>query len=151
MGAAGVAAALYGLVFGLRAWRHDGAPRRASGRAFEPKEALVFAATVGAILFASAVLNDWVGESGVVLSAAAAGFADTHAAAISVASLVASGRIDAEQAVVPILAAFTTNSVTKAVIARATGGRRFALEVWPGLILVLAAAWGGWAVAVGAG
>jgi uncharacterized membrane protein (DUF4010 family) len=75
-----------------------------------------------------------------------AGFADTHSAAISVASLVASGRLEAEDADIPILAGFTTNSLTKAVLAWTAGGRRFALQVWPGLVLVLAGAWGGWAV-----
>jgi len=145
MVAAGAAAAAYGAVFGVRAWRHDGEVKMAGGRAFEPKTAVFFAGTVGVILFASALLNEWIGNSGVAISAGAAGFADTHAAAISVASLVASGRIDAEDAVIPILAGFTTNSITKAVISWAAGGRRFALMIWPGIVLVLAAAWGGWA------
>lgn len=144
MTAAGIAAAGYGIVFAARAWQHQGAGEVVHGRAFEPREALIFAATVGIILFVSAVLNEWIGESGVVVSAALAGFADTHAAAISVASLAATGHIEPGEAVVPILTAFTTNSITKAVVSYASGGRRFALEVWPGLGLVLAAAWAGW-------
>jgi uncharacterized membrane protein (DUF4010 family) len=144
MAVAGTAALAYGVVFGVRAWRHDGEPHTARGRAFEPKTALVFAATVGVILLVSAFLNDAFGEAGVTVSTAAAGFADTHSAAISVASLVATGHVDAEDAVLPILAGFTTNSVTKAVLAWTSGGRRYALEIWPGLLLVLVAAWGGW-------
>lgn len=146
MAAAGLTAAAYGLIFGIRALRHEGGINLAPGRAFEPKTAVIFAGTVASILFVSAVLNDLLGEAGVTLSAAVAGFADTHSAAISVASLVASGRLDAEDAVLPILAGFTTNSITKAVLAWTTGSRRFALDIWPGLGLVLAAAWGGWAV-----
>lgn len=146
MGAAGVAAAAYGLVFSLRALRHDEEDAATSGRAFEPKTAVIFAATVGVILLASAFFNDTFGRAGATISTAAAGFADTHSAAISVASLVASGRLEAEDAVIPILAGFTTNSLTKAVLAWTAGGRRFALQVWPGLVLVLAGAWGGWAV-----
>jgi uncharacterized membrane protein (DUF4010 family) len=147
MVAAGVAAFAYGLVFGLRAWRDEGEAHSAPGRAFEPKSAVLFAATVGGILFLSAALNEWLGETGIVLSAAAAGFADTHSAAISVASLVAAGKLDASAAVVPILAGFTTNSVTKAVLAWTSGGRSYAFSIWPGLVLVLVAAWGGWAAA----
>ena len=46
-------------------------------------------------------------------------------------------------AVVPILAALTTNTLTKAAFAIATGGRVFALYVIPGLILMAAATWAG--------
>lgn len=144
--AAGVMAMAYGLVFGLRALRDDADHQAPPGRAFEPRSALLFAATVGAILFVSAALNEWLGEAGLTLSAAAAGFADTHSAAISVASLVSAGKVTPEDAVVPILTAFTTNSLTKAVLAWTAGGRRFAFDIWPGLILVLAGAWGGLAV-----
>ena len=44
-----------------------------------------------------------------------------------------------------MLAALTTNTVTKAVLAYTIGNRRYAVEVWLGLALVLGAAWGGWA------
>ncbi len=139
----GVLAAGYGLVFGLRALRDDGDHHAPPGRAFEPKTAVIFAATVGGILFASAALNEWLGEAGLAISAGAAGFADTHSAAISVASLVASGRVEPADAALPILAGFTTNSITKAVLAWTAGGRRFAFEVWPGIAIVLAGAWAG--------
>ena len=55
MAVAGVAAAGYGLVFGLRALRHDGENAIARGRAFEPRTAVLFALAVGAILFALAM------------------------------------------------------------------------------------------------
>ncbi len=144
---AGLAAFGYGLVFGIRALKSEQDPEIASGRAFEPKTAIIFAATVGVILFISAILNAWLGAAGVTLSTAAAGFADTHSAAISVASLVASGNLDAHDAALPILLGFTTNSLTKAVLAWTSGGKRFAFEIWPGLVLVLIAAWSGWAIA----
>jgi len=32
------------------------------------------------------------------------------------------------------------------VLAAASGGRRFALEVWPGVIATAALAWAGWAI-----
>ena len=42
-----------------------------------------------------------------------------------------------------MLAAFTTNTVTKMVFAVTAGGRTFALYVIPGLLLMLVAAWAG--------
>jgi len=146
MAFAGLAASGYGALFGLRALRDEAAEHHEpGGRAFEPKTAVVFAATVTVILFVSAALNDWLGNRGVLISAAVAGFADTHSAAIAVAGLAAGGRIAPADAVVPILAAFTTNSVTKMVLAATSGDRRFAAEVWPGVIATAAMAWVGWA------
>jgi len=144
MTVAGICAAAYGLLFGLRSLRSDAPVDAAKGRAFEPKTAVVFALTVTVILLVSATLNDLFGEAGVTISAAFAGLADTHGAAIAVASLVATGDLAAEDAVLPILAAFTTNSISKAVVAYLSGGRRFAFQIWPGLVLVLAGAWAGW-------
>jgi uncharacterized membrane protein (DUF4010 family) len=60
-----------------------------------------------------------------------------------VASLVSDGRIKPPQTIIPVLAAFTTNTVTKMVFAVTAGGRQFALYVIPGLLLMLAAAWAG--------
>ena len=59
------------------------------------------------------------------------------------ASLVADGRLEPPAAVVPILVALTTNTVTKMIFAFSAGGRTFALYVIPGLILMVVAAWAG--------
>jgi uncharacterized membrane protein (DUF4010 family) len=140
---AGIAAAGYGALFALRALREPAEVEAPAGRAFEPRTAIAFAVTVTAILLVSAALNDWLGNTGLIISTAVAGFADTHSAAISVASLVAAGKISAADAVIPILGGLTTNSVTKAVLALTSGGRPFARAVWPGIVLVAVAAWGG--------
>jgi uncharacterized membrane protein (DUF4010 family) len=103
----------------------------------------VFAATVSAILVASAAVNQWLGSAGLAVAAGIAGFADTHSAAISVASLVSAGKITAPDGVLPILIGLTTNTATKSVIAITTGGRGFALQIIPGLLLVILAAWAG--------
>lgn len=113
------------------------------GRAFDLRDALLFAATVSSVLVLAAALNDWAGERGVLISTALAGFADTHAAAVSTASLVASGNLDASSAVVPILAGMTTNTLTKSIAAYITGKRPFAVPVWVGLAAVIGAAWAG--------
>jgi len=96
---------------------------------------------MAAVLLASAALNSWLGQKGVIAAVAVAGLADTHSAAVSVASLVAAGKMNARDAVIPCLAGLTTNTVTKAVLAVTAGGRRFATQIIPGLILVIAAAW----------
>lgn len=144
---AGVAAAGYGSVFALRATRPDGLEHAAGyGRAFDLKGSVIFAGTVGVVMFVSAALTDAFGERGLLVGAAAAGFADAHSAAISAASVAAAGRVAPEDAVLPVIAAFTTNTMTKAVVAwLACRGRYFA-EVALGLGLVLAAAWGGLAL-----
>ena len=118
-----------------------GAVPSAAGHVFELKGALIFGATISAVLLVSATLNDAVGARGVLLGTALAGFADTHAAAISAATLVANGNLAARDAVVPILAGLTTNTITKAVAAYAAGRFRFALPVWIGLAAMNAAAW----------
>jgi uncharacterized membrane protein (DUF4010 family) len=112
------------------------------GRPVEVRLAIFFAATVTGVLFLSAAMNQWAGRAGLVAAAALAGFADTHAAAISVASLAAAGKLAPPDALVPILAAFSANTVTKGALAL-RGGRPFAVRVIPGLLLVLAAAWAG--------
>lgn len=139
----GIAATGYGMAFAIQAFRGGQGEEIHPGRAFSLRTAMVFASTLTAILFLAAALQEWLGEDGVAIAAAAGGFADTHAPAISVATLVANGRLTADQALMPILLAFTTNSLTKIVLAMTGGGRRFALRVVPGVVLVLAAAWGG--------
>ena len=147
--AAGVAAAGYGAIFTVRALRQKAEESEPSRHPFSLVAALVFAATLSAVLLASAALRHWFGEAGAILGAALGGFVDTHAAAISIAAMVAGGKLTATGAVIPILAGLTTNTVTKIVVAATTGGRAFAIRVIPGLLLVAAAAWGGAIVVLG--
>ena len=138
---AGLAAAGYGLLFAFRLTGPVPDSPVTPGEAFSLEAALLFAATLAVILIAAAALKTWFGDNGLLAAAALAGFADTHSAAISMASLVAAGKMPAQDACIPILAGFTTNSITKIALAIASGSRAFALRVVPGLILVLAAAW----------
>jgi uncharacterized membrane protein (DUF4010 family) len=110
--------------------------------AFSLKSAVFFAGMIAVMLFLSAALNARLGRAGVLAAAAVAGFADTHSAAVSVASLVAAGKFAAWDAVIPILAALTTNTISKAAVAISTGGRRFAMQIIPGLVNIIAATWG---------
>jgi len=140
---AGLMAVAYGAIFTIRALRQPAGGEQAGGRAFNPVTALVFALTLSFIMVAAAALQDWLGEKGIILAAALAGFVDTHSAAISVASLVASGKMTVADAVLPILAGLSTNTISKLVLASTGGGRSFAVRVIPGLILVVLAAWAG--------
>ena len=140
---AALAAIIYGSIFTIQALQQKTESEAQRGRAFSLTAAIVFAVTLSAILVVAAALQDWFGESGIVAAAALAGFVDTHSAAISVASLVASGKMRAADAVFPILAGLSTNSISKMFIASFSGGRSFALRVTPGLILVALAAWAG--------
>jgi uncharacterized membrane protein (DUF4010 family) len=140
---AGLAAVAYGIAFTIGAFGQKTEDQMQPGRAFSLPTALAFALTLSVILIASAALRQWFGERGIVAAAAIAGFVDTHSAAISVASLVASGKMDAADAVIPILAGLSTNTISKIILACTSGGRSFAIRVVPGLILVIVAAWVG--------
>lgn len=138
---AGAAAAAYGLLITLRGARaHRGEPPPA-GRPFNPRLALLFAATMGALMLVTTFLTDRFGAGGAGVAAALAGFADAHSAAAAVASLQAGGRVTAEQAVLPILAGFTTNASSKLIVAITTGDRAFVVQVVPGVLLSVGAAW----------
>jgi uncharacterized membrane protein (DUF4010 family) len=138
---AGGAAVSYGAAFTLLAFRHAGRDAAQTGGAFSLKTALTFGSILAVILVVSAGLQESLGESGVLLAAVVAGLVDTHAAAISVASLVVSGKVTPQEAIVPILAGLTSNTVTKIIIAGTSGGWGFAIRVIPGLVIVALAAW----------
>jgi uncharacterized membrane protein (DUF4010 family) len=140
---AGVVAAVYGLAFTLLAARNAGGDTVQTGGVFSLNTALAFGVILGLVLIISAGLQTRYGGTGVLLAAAIAGLVDTHAAGISVATLVASGKITPQDAVLPILAGLTSNTLTKIVMAATSGGSAFALRVVPGLILVTLAAWVG--------
>ena len=141
LAAGGAVAALYGLAFTFRA-AHAGEPgEQAPGRAFSVTTALVLAASMSFMLVAVAALKLWFGDAGVIAGLALAGIVDAHSASVSAASLVVSGQLAAEQAVIPVLAAVSTNASAKIVMALSAGSPAFALRIVPGVLLSLAAAW----------
>ncbi|MBC7479879.1 MAG: MgtC/SapB family protein [Pseudorhodobacter sp.] len=138
---AGGAAMAYGTAFTLLAARNSGGDAVQTGGVFSLKTALAFGSILAPILVISAGLQERFGGAGVLLAAVVAGLVDTHAVAISVATLVASGKVTPQDAVLPILAGLTSNTLTKIIMAATSGGWAFALRVLPGLILVALAAW----------
>ena len=142
---AGIGAVGYGLVFTRRAIHAPLPGDYVHGRAFRLRTALIFAAALSTIAVAVAGLNQWLGSAGTMAGAALAGLADAQAAVASVASLSAGSKLTPAQTVVPILAALTSNTVTKITLATSAGGRPFARQVVPGLLIVIGLAWlGAW-------
>ncbi|MET0535338.1 MAG: MgtC/SapB family protein [Steroidobacter sp.] len=144
--ASGVAAVLYAGFFALRSFREASDSEAPKGRPFDPKTALIFVLVVGLTLVISTLLTQWLGDRGLMLAAGVAGFTDAHAAAISSASLAASGRTQVEFAALAVLVGFTTNTMSKTIVAFSLGDRRYALELVPGLALMAVAAWVAWSV-----
>jgi uncharacterized membrane protein (DUF4010 family) len=142
---AGVAAIAYALIFVTLSSKIPSPNEPRAGRAFDLRVALFFAMTITMILFLCSFLNQKYGDRGLLIGAALSGLADTHATAISIASLVSAGKLFPESAVFPILLGFTTNTLTKVVVAFTVGGYRFALRLLPGLVaVVLAGFFGMW-------
>lgn len=143
-----VVAIAYGLLLARRAQQKpvdDALP----GRAFELRRAFGFALLVTLVMFISGVLVERYGTGGASLGVALAGFADTHSAAASAAALAASGSLPNTAAVLGILLAVSTNTVSKTVVAFVSGGATFGLRILLGLVLMMIALWGGVALRMG--
>jgi uncharacterized membrane protein (DUF4010 family) len=140
----GLTMAAYGAVITLNSFNHQSQEMSQPSRSFSVKTALILALVIAFVLTASAGLKAWFGQAGLVVASAVAGLADVHAAAISVASLAASSKINATNAVVPILVAFSVNAISKMITAAVTGGKVFFQQVTLGLVLQVSAIWLGW-------
>ena len=150
LAAGGLAALLYALLI----LRHRQAPTAQPdpptirGRAFSLPAAAGFALSLGLVMLASAALSQTLGDQGLIIGAIVSGLADAHAAAASAASLLAAGKIQAQQAVLPILLGLSSNMLTKTVVAYQAGGMAYARRVVPGLLWITAGVWLGYALAV---
>jgi uncharacterized membrane protein (DUF4010 family) len=144
LAAAGIAALAYAAFFTLRSARRAHEREPPAGRPFDPKTAIVFVLVVGVTLVVSAALTQWLGNRGLLIASAVSGFSDAHAAGISAATLARSEQTSTQFATLAILVAFSTNAVSKSVVAFSMGTRQYAMELLPGLILMVASAWLGW-------
>lgn len=139
--AAGLGAAVYAALFTWRSTREPAPPGGAIGRPFELRTAFVFVAVVATALLASALLTQELGDSGLMLATAVSGLADAHAAAISAASLAASGTVGVDLAVIAVLAGLSSNALSKIAVAGSLGDRAYALALVPGIVFSVGAAW----------
>lgn len=102
--------------------------------------AIFFAALMSGFTAIATAAHERFGERAAMLAAVVGALADTHAAAASLAALVAGGRIETGQLALPLVLAVTVNTCSKWAAARAGGGGRFARAVLPGLCLTVAGA-----------
>lgn len=130
--------ALYAFAFMPRKATED-VPPAADGRVFDLRVTVGLALVLGCATALASAMETTMGTRGLFVGAALTGFADAHAAAVSVATLVAQERVASDAAAWPILAAFATNSVAK-IAAAAAGGRKYALCVGAGVVLSTLAA-----------
>jgi uncharacterized membrane protein (DUF4010 family) len=141
LAAGGLVAIIYGVAFTLRASETASTEMDPAGRAFSVKTAFILGVTMAVMLVLMAALKSHLGDNGMTVGAAIAGLVDTHAAAISIVSLVASAKIVPAQAILPVITAMTANALTKIVVALSVGKGDFALRIIPGIGLSMAAAW----------
>ena len=110
-------------------------------RAISLRAGLAFSVALAAIMLAFTAVQQEFGPNALIAAAALAGLVNTQSAAISVALMVGSGQIAPQDAVLPILAAISTNTGMRVALAATLGGAGFAGRVIPGLLLGLAATW----------
>jgi len=113
---------------------------QAAGQRMDWRVAVGFVALMALLMLVNAAVRAWPGTGVLLGVAAVGGFADAHAATVSVAAQVAAGRVSAADAVWPVLAAFSANTLTK-IVAAAAGGGAFAWRVAAGLVLAAASTW----------
>lgn len=140
----GIATLLCGGALTLNALHRPVADAGKVSQSFSVKTAFYLAGIIAIVLLISAGLNQWFGQAGLVIGSAFVGLVDAHAPTVSVASFVANHQLLATEAALPILAAFSLNAVSKAITAVVSGGKVFAWQVVPSLVIQVAAVWMGW-------
>jgi uncharacterized membrane protein (DUF4010 family) len=135
---------VYGLAFVAATKGTNGSAEPVSGRAFEPKYALLFAGAFAAMLLAAALLQRILGESAAQGLIALGGLFDTHAATASAARLAAAGTLDIAPAAFAAMLAISANAAMKAAAALIVGGKSFAIRLCPSHLLMIGALWTAW-------
>ena len=105
-------------------------------------------ALVGAFSLVADLLIRWLGAPGALIGAAAMGLADAHAPAVSMATLMAGGRVPEAAAAIGVVLTLTTNMAVKVPTAFMTGGRAYGRQVTIGVLLLVAGLWMGGVAAV---
>ena len=109
--------------------------------AFHLPGSLAFAALLAGCTLGVSWIAARYGQDSALAGVALAGFADAHAAAASALALIAAGTFSAPTAVLAVLLALTANSLSKMLVAFASGGGRYGGWSSLGLALMLIAAW----------
>jgi uncharacterized membrane protein (DUF4010 family) len=115
-----------------------------SGRAFDFKSIIIFVALVIAFGIISTLIVSWFGQSGILFSAVATGLVDAHATSVSIATMVATGKIGVAPGALAIMVGLSANMIIKIPAAFVLGPRPFAIQVAVGLVLLLIGLWLGY-------
>ena len=142
----GVAILLCGGALTLNAMHRPVTDAGKVSQSFGIKTAFSMAGIIAVVLIFSAGLNQWFGQAGLVTGSALVGLIDAHAPTVSVASFVANHQLAAVDAALPILAAFSFNAIAKVIAAIVSGGKVFAWQLVPSLVIQVIAVWVGWLV-----
>ena len=141
------AALIMALLLGLAALRRSPAPQEADrrqGRAFSLSQALGLALLFTGVAALAAWMQHSLGAVATLVTAAIAGLADPHAASAAAMALAVRGEMSPELLQLAVLLAFSSNTLSKVVVACVAGGLRYGAPVSAGLLAVALAAWLPW-------
>jgi uncharacterized membrane protein (DUF4010 family) len=141
---AGLASSVLVAWWAMRGQAAASAESLPEGRAFSFKQALIFAIFLSLATALMKLANQHFGTAALSIGTALAGFADVHAAAASLLTLAASGQLSAQQALLPLLLAISSNTVSKIFAAWVGGGAAYGWRVGAGLMLILFCTWLPW-------
>lgn len=141
LGAAVLALLLVSACLQWLAHRSDLVVAQSSGRAFKLSQALLIAALIAGVSLLAAWLGERFGSAGVLVTTMLVALAEVHAAAAGVAQLQLSGAVPLDVACWGILGVLSASSLAKIVLAFASGGMRYGLQVAAGLVAMPCAAW----------
>lgn len=111
------------------------------GRAFQVVPALLVGGASALVSILAAAFSSAIGDAGIVVVSSASGFIDAHATTASISSLHQAASLDTATATLAIVAALSTNTVTKILMAFTSGTRPYALRVSAGVLAIAGAAW----------
>lgn len=117
-------------------------------RPFTLTPALALAAVLTAVTLLARWASGQAGSGGAIAASALAGFADAHAPVLAVATLAAGGTLSQHTALLAAGCALATNTVSKCVLAFATGGKGFGLRFTTAVVLPAATVLAALAVAL---
>ena len=148
LGAGALVALVYGLWVLWRASRVVAPQALPVGTGIDLKSALALTLSISVVMFASGALTHWFGNAGLLVVALVGGLADAHSVAASATALAEQGHMSLAGASLPILAGVSSNALVKGIVAAFSGGARFSRIVVPGIALVIAAMWAGYALSL---
>lgn len=90
----------------------------------ELKEALKFGLLFGIVFGATALMKGWIGDVGVYLTSLLSGLSDVDAITLSLSTLYADKKLILQTALVGIIIATFSNSMTKLIIAYTVGSKK---------------------------